>query len=180
MDRLRSRGLIEFLGPCTDGGVAVDILEPGRDPCLEFGLETARMWRSIERAILEKAFDEIEPGAVFRCEHEGKATVGLRRDPRFRLLGDMSGMIVEDQLDGRVGRIRSIKPLEEADELAGAMPILDTGMDLPGQQINARKQAQRAMALVFVVAREVLVDARAAGRVQCCRLPGCPASHRGK
>jgi hypothetical protein len=76
----------------------------------------------------------------------------------------MSGVIVEDQLDGR---IRGIEPLEEADELAGAMPILDTGMDLPGQRIDARKQAQRAMALVFVVAREALVDARFGRQVGC-------------
>ena len=69
---------------------------------------------------------------MFRGEHEGEATRWLRRDPGLGLLGDMGGMIVENQLDGGVGRICGVKPLEEANELARAMAILDAGMDLPG------------------------------------------------
>ena len=40
------------------------------------------------------------------------------------------------------------------------MAVFDAGVDLPGQQIYARKQAERAVALVFVVAREPFVRSR--------------------
>ena len=69
-------------------------------------------------------------------------------------------MIVEDKLDRSVRRIRSIKSLEKADEFARAMTILDTGMYFAGQQIDAGEQAQRAVALIFVVAREARVTPR--------------------
>jgi len=46
-------------------------------------------------------------------------------------------MIVEDQLDRGIGRIRRIEKLEEFDELAAAVAILDHGVDLAGDQIDA-------------------------------------------
>ena len=48
-------------------------------------------------------------------------------------------MIVQDQLDAGVRRIGGIQHLEEADELARAMAILDAGMHVAGKQINAGK-----------------------------------------
>ena len=61
-------------------------------------------------------------------------------------------MIVEDDLDRRVGRIGGIELLEEGDELARAMAVFDACVNLSREQVDARQQAQCPMALVFVVA----------------------------
>src|SRR6266446_2653382 len=97
----------------------------------------------------EEALDEIEPGAVLGSEGEFETVRGLLGDPRPGLLGDVCGMIVEDQLDCRMGRIGGVEKLEEFDEFAAAMAILDQGMDLAGDEVDAGQQAERAMALVL-------------------------------
>ena len=68
-------------------------------------------------------------------------------------------MIVEDQLDRRMGWIGGIEKLEEFDEFAAAVAIPDQRVDLAGEQIDAGQQADRAMTLVFMIAREGLMDA---------------------
>jgi hypothetical protein len=68
-------------------------------------------------------------------------------------------MIVEDQLDRRVGRIGGIEKLEKFDDFAAAMAILDERMNLAGHEIDAGQQADRAVTLVFMVARETWVHA---------------------
>ena len=68
-------------------------------------------------------------------------------------------MIVEDQLDRCVGRIRGIEELEEFNEFAAAVAVLDEGVDLAGEQIDAGQQADRSVALVLVVARESRMSA---------------------
>ena len=52
---------------------------------------------------------------------------------------------------GRIGRVENF---EEFDELAAAVTLLDQGVDLAGEQINPGEQAERAMALILVIARE--------------------------
>jgi hypothetical protein len=71
----------------------------------------------------------------------------------------MNGMIVEDQLDRRPGRIDGIEKLEEFDELAAAMAILDKRVDLAGDEVDAGRQADRTMALIFMLTCEGRVDA---------------------
>jgi hypothetical protein len=63
-------------------------------------------------------------------------------------------MVVEDQLDGRTGRISCVEKFEEFDELAAAVTLFDQGVDLLREQIDPRQQAERTMALVFIIARE--------------------------
>jgi hypothetical protein len=41
---------------------------------------------------------------VFGCEDESEAAFGLLGEPRLGLPGDVSGVIVENDLDGRGGR----------------------------------------------------------------------------
>ena len=41
-------------------------------------------------------------------------------------------MIVEDQLDRRMGRIGGVEKLEEFDEFAAAVAVLDEGVNLAG------------------------------------------------
>jgi hypothetical protein len=48
-----------------------------------------------------------------------EAAGGLIGEPGSGLLGDVGGMIVENQLDRRMGRTGGIEKLEEFDELAG-------------------------------------------------------------
>ena len=80
-------------------------------------------------------------------------------EPRSCLLGDVSRMIIEDQVDHRMGRIGGVEKLEELDELAAAMAIPDQGMDLAGKQVDAGQQADCAVALIFMIARERRVQA---------------------
>jgi Tripartite tricarboxylate transporter family receptor len=49
-------------------------------------------------------------------------------------------MIVEDQPDRGSGRVGSVEKLEEFDELAAAVTILDQGVNLAGDEINPGQQ----------------------------------------
>src|SRR3984893_13029473 len=81
----------------------------------------------------------------------------------------MGRMIVENQSDRRMGRIGSVDKLEEFDEFAAAVAIPDEGGNLTGEQINAGKQTDRTVALVFVVARKSRVLAGLGRQVRCRR-----------
>jgi hypothetical protein len=59
-------------------------------------------------------------------------------DPHAR---DVRGVIVENQLDRRVGRTGGIEQFEEFDELAAAVAVPDQGMDFAGDQIDPSQQA---------------------------------------
>src|SRR5205814_5881277 len=89
----------------------------------------------------EKALDEVEPGAMLGSEGEREAAVRLSGEPSVRLLGDVGGMIVEDQPDRGVGRISGIEKFEELDELAAAMTILGQSMNLAAEEIDPSQQA---------------------------------------
>ena len=117
-------------------------------------LEVTRMWRRTERASLEATLDEIEPGAVLGREDEFESTGRLLGEPSLGLLGDVRRMIVEDQLDRCVGRVRGVEELEDLNEFAAAVAVLDEGVDLASEQIDAGQQADRSVALVLGVARE--------------------------
>jgi len=116
--------------------------------------------------------DEIEPGAVRRSESEFEAARGRPQvDLRAKLwsLGDVRGVIVEDQLDRCMSRIGGIEKIEEFDEFAAAEAILDQGVDLAGEQIDAGQQADGAVALVFIIAREGRMDAGFGRQIRCRR-----------
>ena len=63
-------------------------------------------------------------------------------------------MIVEDQLDRRMGRIAGVEKPEKFDEFAAAMAILDESVNLAGKEVDPGQQTDRAVALILVVARE--------------------------
>ena len=91
-------------------------------------------------------------------------------------------MIVEDQLDRCVGRIGGVEKLEEFDEFAAAMAILDQRMDLAGDEVDAGQQADRAVTFIFMLTCEGRMHAgvRAASRWRSLRWPVCRASRRRK
>jgi hypothetical protein len=105
---------------------------------LSFCLDATRMWRRTERVSLEKKPSmRLSQEAMRRREGEFEAMCGLLCDPGLGLFRDVRGMIVEDQLDRGVGRIGGVEELEEFDEFAAAMAVLDQGMDLAGDKIDA-------------------------------------------
>src|SRR6516165_1158935 len=107
----------------------------------------------------KETFDQVEPGAMLGRKGKFEAASGLIGEPAFGLLGDVGGMIVEDYLDRRFCRIGGIDKLEKFDEFATAVAVLDNGMNLPGEQIDAGQQSDRAVSLVLMVASEGRTDA---------------------
>ena len=70
-------------------------------------------------------------------EGEFEAAGRLLGEPSFGFLGNVRGMIVEDQLDRRVGWIGGVEKLEEFDEFAAAVAILDQSVNCAGEQVDA-------------------------------------------
>src|SRR6266480_6361080 len=116
--------------------------------------EVTRMWRRTERANLEK-----KPSMRLSQEPclELEAACRSCVEPGSGFSRDVRGMIVEDQLDRGAGRVGGVEKLEEFDELAAAVAVSDEGMDLSGEQIDPGQQAERAVALILIVARECRV-----------------------
>ena len=115
--------------------IAVEIIHGGHEAILELLLGCdADVAQDGAGEFGKEALDEIEPGAMPGSESEFKAVRPLTGEPGSGLFGDMRGMIVEDQLDCRLGRIGGVEQLEEFDEFAAAMPILDQRMDLAGDR----------------------------------------------
>src|SRR5208337_3244097 len=130
--------------------------------CLSSCLDATRMWRRTERASLEK-----KPST--RLSQEpclGVTADWLTGEPSLCLLGDVGGVIVEDQLDCRMGRIGGVEKLEKFDEFAAAVAVLDEGVNPAGEQVDAGQQTDRAVALILVIAREGRVLARLGRQVR--------------
>src|SRR5215470_7664774 len=140
--------------------MAIDILDTGHDalPELLFGCYPD-VTQDRTCKLGEEALDEIEPGAVNRREGEFEAAGRASGEPASGLLRDMSGVIVENQLDRCASGIGGVKELEEFNELAAAVAVPDQGVNLPGKQINPGQQAERTMPFVLVIAGESRVDA---------------------
>ena len=64
----------------------------------------------------EEAFDEVEPRAVLGGEGEFEAADGLLGEPSLGLLGDVRGMIVENQADRRMCRIGGVEKLRRNED----------------------------------------------------------------
>ena len=111
--------------------------------------EVTRIWRSTERANLEK-----KPSIKLSHEPCFGVKVNSKRPAGWASSQALVGVIVEDQLDRGVCRIDGIEKLEEFDELSAAMAISDESVDLAGEQINPSQQAERTMALVLMIASQ--------------------------
>ena len=100
------------------------------------------MWRRTERASLEKKPSTRLSQEPCWSKGEFEAVRWLIGEPGFGFLGDVRGMIVEDHLDRGVCRIGAVEKLEEFDKFAAAMAILDQGVDLAGNEVDACQQAE--------------------------------------
>ena len=113
-----------------DDRVSVELVHCGDDARLEFVFRCdSDVAQDGAGKLGKEALHEIEPGAVLGRESEFEAAGGLLDEPSFGFLGNVRGMIVEDQLDRRVGWIGGVEKLEEFDEFAAAVAILD-GLDV--------------------------------------------------
>src|ERR1700751_1488640 len=140
--------------------MAIDVINAGHDSLLELQLRCdADVTQDRTRELGEKSLDEVEPGPMLGREGEFEAAQWSCVEPGSGFFRDVSGMIVEDQLDRGAGRIGGIEQLEEFDELSTAMAVSDQGMDLATEQIDAGQQAERAMTFVLMITREGRVDA---------------------
>ena len=129
-----------------DHGLLIEEIHGGDDAFLEFLFGgDADVAQNRAGELGEEALDEVKPGAMGRREGKGEAMRGLLGDKGPGLLGKVRRMIVEDQLDRGVGRIGGIEKLEEFDELAAAMAVLDQGVNLAADKVDAGQQADRAV-----------------------------------
>src|SRR5947199_9435707 len=119
-------------------GMAIDMIDGTHDALLEFLFGSYAVVAEDRACKLgEESFDEIEPGAVRGREGEFEAAGRLMGDPSSGLLGDVRGMIIEDQLNRRMARIGRVEKLEEFGKFAAADAGLDKGVQLGGLQIGA-------------------------------------------
>ena len=145
----------------------VEVIHGSHDAVLEFlfGCD-ADVSQDGAGKLGEEALDQVQPGAVRGREGELEAARRSSSEPGFCLLGDVGGMIVEDQTDRRMDRIGGIDELQKLDELTATVAVLDQGMDFAGDEIDPGQQADRAVALVLKLAREGRVHARLGRQVR--------------
>jgi hypothetical protein len=153
----------ELLAADYEGARANAMREPAAPPWARQNLPAYR-------------FGESVAGVVFHCLLR---SVGRPQAQRiFHLLsGQPSDSLdtVEREHAIGVGRIGGIEKLEEFDEFAAPVAILDQGMDPAGDQINAGQQADRAVALIFVLACKSRMHAGLGGQVRSNRFNGLNA-----
>jgi transcriptional regulator with XRE-family HTH domain len=89
-------------------------------------------------------------------------------------------MIVEDEVDRRVGGIGRVEEPEEFDELAAAVAVFDQGVHLAGQQIDAGQEGLQCRGVCIRDHGRKLYARRAQAEVrgQCFRSPDCLVSSR--
>ena len=98
-----------------DDGILIEVIHCSHDAILEFlfGCD-ADVAQDGASEFGKETLDEVEPGAVLGSESEFEAVRGLIAKPGFGLFGDVSRMIVEDQLDRCMVRIGGIEKLEDS------------------------------------------------------------------
>src|SRR3984885_10481528 len=114
-----------------DDGFSVEVIKVGDDPRFEFILGCdANAAEHGSSHFGEEALHQIEPGTMFRSKYKDEAALWLGGEPRLGFLGDVRGVVVEDQLDGGLRRISGVEHLEKTDKLPRTMAIFDTGVNL--------------------------------------------------
>jgi len=126
--------------------IFIEVIDGGHQAVLEFLFgRDADVAQDRSGELGKEALDEVEPRAVLWREGEFESPDRLLGKPSFCLARDVGRMIVENQMDRRMGGVSRIENLEKFDELAAAVTVPDQGVHLAGQQIDARQQAHRAL-----------------------------------
>ena len=126
---------VGFGDEAIDGGLEIDervedaAFEP---PSCEFG---------------EEALDGVEPGGGWR-EVEDKSLVAIEPSPDLWML--MDGVVVEDDVDGLVGRNLSVDHVQEANELLVPVALHIASDYRPVEHIQSGEECRCAVAFVVV------------------------------
>lgn len=141
--------LVGIGGPCERFGVFVGLGDEAVDGGLEVdeGVKDAALEASFGE-LGEVTLDGVEPGAGGRCEVEGEALVTVEPGPDLWVL--MSGVIVEDDMDGLVGGGLGVDQIQEADEFLMAMSLHVAADHRAVEHIEGGEQGGRAVALVIM------------------------------
>lgn len=133
-------GLSIVLGEeAVDGRLQVD--DRMKDASLEASL----------RQLGEEALDGVEPGARRGGEVEGEALMAVEPGTHLRVL--MGGVVVEDDVNGLVGRHLGIDGVEKANELLMAVALHVPADDGAVEHVEGGEQRGRAIALVDAMGR---------------------------
>src|SRR5262249_8327662 len=112
----------------------------------------------------EPALDEIQPRRTGRREMQVEARMPYEPAVnRWRFVG---AVIVENQVDGQIGRYRGVDRLEELAELDRPVVPVQLPDDLPGLRIQGGEQRRRAMAQVVMRASLRLTRAHGQQRLR--------------
>src|SRR5215472_2263493 len=167
---IRSGRIVDFVAPTVEDRFAIEVVDKGQQALLEFVFRgDADMPKHRAHQLGKEALDQIERGRMGRREGEGKAARRLRREPSRGLARDMRRMVVEDDLDCRIGRIRGVQELEKLDEFATAMAVFDQRVDVTAQQVDAGHQGHSAMTFVLVIAHHGRAATRQRREIRCRR-----------
>jgi hypothetical protein len=141
--------------PSMDHRVAVEVVDEFENALLELVLGgDADVTEYGAGGFGKEALDEVEPRSVLGGEDELEAPFGSGREPSLGFSRNMRGVIVDNDLDRGCRGVSHVEDTKEFDELATAMAISDQGMDLPGEQVDARHQGDCSVPLVLVIASD--------------------------
>jgi hypothetical protein len=141
--------------------MVIEEVDRSQEPVLELLLgRDSNVAKDRAGELGEEALYEVEPRAMRGRESEFEPASRLLGDPSLCLLGDMSGMIVEDQMDRRVGRVGGFENSEVFNDFAAPVAILHQSVNLTGQQVDSGQQAYRPVAFVLMITREGRVNVR--------------------
>ena len=93
-----------------DDWMLVDVIHGSHDAIFEllFGCNTD-VAQDGACKLGKEAFNQVQPGAMLGSEGKFETARRLLGEPGFHLLGDVCGMIVEDQLDRRAGWVSGVE-----------------------------------------------------------------------
>jgi len=93
------------MGPGVNDRRLIEVIDRGHEPILELLLRRdPDVAQDGACELGEEALDEVQPRAVRRGEGKLEPAGWLRGNPRTGLPGDVSRMVVENQVDRRIGR----------------------------------------------------------------------------
>jgi len=141
--------LVRVCGPGERFGVFVGFCDEAIDGGLEIdeGMEDT----ALEAPFCEfgeEAFDSVEPRAGCWREVENKPLVAIEPGPDVRML--MSGVVVEDDVDGLVCGDLSVDHIQEADELLVPVAVHIAPDNRPVEDVQGGKERRGSVALVVV------------------------------
>ena len=125
------------------GVVVGQVVFDGRDQFLHAAKDAAA--KALLRQLAEPALDEVEPRGTGGREVQLEARVGGQPlANRFMLVGSV---VVQDDVQGEVGRERTVETPQELQEFLMSMTPVALADDLAGQHVQRGEQRRRAVGL---------------------------------